>query len=107
MKRSVLAVVVVAALSLAGVPAQVGTASGSAPRVTAATPGLAGPAIVLASQKILHGYDIAMGPDGTGYVGWIDSTTSGSSDRAVHLCVLPKGATACSTVQVTSSLGLN
>jgi hypothetical protein len=107
MKRSVLAVVAAAILCLAGLPAQVGSASGSAPRITAAAPGLAGTPIVLAPNGDLKGYDIAMGPDGTAYVGWIAANSVGGDDRTVYLCELPKGATSCQALASTPSLGGN
>lgn len=108
MKRSVVAVVAASVLSLAGMPAaQVQGASGSPQRVAAAAPGLAGTPIGLGSQKDLHGYDIAMAPDGTAYLGWI-AASYGVADRTVYLCVLPKGATGCQGgVKSTPSLGMS
>jgi len=109
MKRSVVAVVVAAVLCLVGVPAQVQSASGSVERAAAVTaaPGLAGTPIVLATQKSFYGSDIAMGPDGTAYVGWIASSYL-QADRTVFLCVLPKGATSCQGgVKSTGSMGLS
>ena len=108
MKKSVLAVVTATVLCLAGLPAaQVQGASGPSQRVAAAAPGLAGTPIVLGSQMSLFGYDIAMGPTGTAYLGWIASTT-GQPERTVYLCELPKGATACQGgVKPTPSLGVS
>jgi hypothetical protein len=64
-------------------------APASAPSVK---PGLTGPAILLANHAEFSGYDMATGPNGTAYVGWIGDTGSG---RKVSLCTLPRGATKC------------
>jgi hypothetical protein len=75
-------------MSLSGAQAAV-RAPASAPSVK---PGLTGPAIILANNTQFSGYDMATGPNGTAYIGWIGDTGSG---RFVHLCVLPHGAKAC------------
>jgi hypothetical protein len=82
------AVALASAVTLA-VPA---TSAAAAPR-----PGPVGAAIVLAQHAEFTGSstDIATDSHGTAYVGWISSPTSNSSDRSVHLCVLPLGARAC------------
>jgi len=54
--------------------------------------GLAGPKITVANNEEFSGYDLATGPNGTAYLGWIGDTGSG---RMVHLCTLPRGATRC------------
>lgn len=107
MKRS-LPVLVVAVLCLTGLTGLTGLsavsgASGSVQRGFGTGAGVAGTPITLVSQHGIYGYDIAMGADGTAYVGWI-SNISGA-DRTVHSCVLPKNATAClGGVQSTPSL---
>jgi hypothetical protein len=65
------------------------------PPVAAAAPGpgLIGSPIDLADQGQFDGYDIAMTPDGTSYVGWISAAAN--SDRIVHLCIVPAGQLAC------------
>jgi hypothetical protein len=86
-----LAVTAAAALgvmSLSGAQAAV-RAPASAPSVKA---GLTGPAITLANNAEFSGYDMATGPNGTAYVGWIGNTGPG---RFVHLCALPRGARGC------------
>ncbi|TVZ03934.1 hypothetical protein EAS64_15990 [Trebonia kvetii] len=64
-------------------------APASAPSVKA---GLTGPAITLANNTQFSGYDLATGPNGTAYIGWIGDNGSG---RKVSLCTLPHGAKAC------------
>jgi len=76
------------AASLPGAQAAV-RAPASAPSVK---PGLTGPAITLANNTQFSGYDMATGPNGTAYIGWIGDTGSG---RFVHLCTLPRGAKGC------------
>jgi hypothetical protein len=68
--------------------------SAGAATVTPATPkaGLTGAALTLANNAEFSGYDLATGPNGTAYVGWIGNTGAG---RAVSLCTLPRGATRC------------
>jgi hypothetical protein len=83
------------------------TGLASFPAAQAAVRGSAGPAavapaapraglthapITLANNEEFSGYDMATGPNGTAYVGWIGDNGSG---RAVHLCTLPRGATRC------------
>jgi hypothetical protein len=60
--------------------------------VAAVKPGLTGSPITLATNAEFSGYDMATGPNGTAYVGWIGDTGSG---RTVSLCTLPRGATRC------------
>ena len=69
-----------------------GSAGPAAVRPAAAKAGLTGAAITLANNAEFSGYDLATGPNGTTYVGWIGNTGSG---RAVSLCTLPRGATRC------------
>ena len=80
--------VVPGVMSLTGAQAAV-RAPASAPSVKA---GLTGPAITLANDAQFSGYDMATGPNGTAYIGWIGNTGPG---RFVHLCALPRGARAC------------
>jgi hypothetical protein len=54
--------------------------------------GLTGPRITVANNEEFSGYDMATGPNGTAYLGWIGDS---GSDRMVHLCTLPRGATRC------------
>jgi hypothetical protein len=63
----------------------------------AARPGPVGAAFSILSGVSLTGQsgDIAMGANGTAYLGWISSSISNSNLRTVHLCVLPLGARAC------------
>ena len=75
-------------LSLSGAQAAV-RAPATVPSVK---PGLTGPAITLANNAQFSGYDMATGPNGTAYIGWIGDT---GSSRFVHLCTLPRGAKAC------------
>jgi len=75
-------------MSFSGAQAAV-RAPASAPSVKA---GLTGPAITLANNAAFSGYDMATGPNGTAYVGWIGNTGPG---RFVHLCTLPRGARQC------------
>jgi hypothetical protein len=58
----------------------------------AAKPGLVGPRITVADNAEFSGYDLATGPNGTAYLGWIGDSGAG---RQVHLCTLPRGATRC------------
>jgi hypothetical protein len=60
--------------------------------VAAVKPGLTGSAITLVTNAEFSGYDLATGPNGTSYIGWIGNTGSG---RTVSLCTLPRGATRC------------
>jgi hypothetical protein len=73
--------------------------AGPATSATAAKgkPGPVGAAIVLGTHAEFTGQstDIATDSHGTAYIGWISSPTSNSSDRSVHLCVLPLGARSC------------
>jgi hypothetical protein len=55
-------------------------------------PGLTGKTITVAKNAEFSGYDLATGPNGTAYLGWIGDTGSG---RLVHLCSLPRGAKSC------------
>jgi hypothetical protein len=58
----------------------------------AVKPGLTGPAIQLVTNAQFSGYDLATGPKGTAYLGWIGDK---GSSRTVSLCTLPRGATKC------------
>jgi hypothetical protein len=60
--------------------------------VAAAKAGLTGRPITVANNAEFSGYDLATGPNGTSYLGWIGDTGPG---REVHLCTLPRGATHC------------
>jgi hypothetical protein len=86
-----------AALSgLAFLPAAQAASLAPAGHATAAAAavkaGLAGPKITVANNAEFSGYDMATGPNGTAYLGWIGDSGSG---RMVHLCTLPRGATRC------------
>jgi hypothetical protein len=75
---------------LAAIP--VARAAAAAPAIVAAKPGLTGPAIQLITNAQFSGYDLATGPNGTAYLGWISAKVS---DRTVSLCTLPRGAAKC------------
>jgi hypothetical protein len=60
--------------------------------LAAAKPGLTGSPITVTNNAEFSGYDLATGPNGTAYLGWIGDTGGG---RQVHLCTLPRGATRC------------
>jgi hypothetical protein len=95
---------VAAAAALASAIALAGPATSA---VAAAKPGPVGAAIVLGTHAEFTGQstDIATDSHGTAYIGWISSPTSNSSDRSVHLCVLPLGARSCTGgVQAINSL---
>jgi hypothetical protein len=76
--------------------------------VTGHPAGLVGTPIKLYTQSF-SGYDVAANRAGTAYIGWISPTNgSGSTDRAIHLCKLPLGATSCvNGVQTIASLGVS
>ena len=91
---------VVIGVALAGglafaVPASSAPAHSAA--AAAARPGPVGAAFPILGGVSLTGQsgDIAMGADGTAYLGWISANISNSDLRTVHLCVLPLGARAC------------
>jgi hypothetical protein len=84
-----LAVLTAATTAQAAVGAPVARAAAAA---VAVRPGLNGPTIQLANNVQFSGYDLASGPNGTAYLGWIDAKVGG---RQVHLCTLPRGATKC------------
>jgi hypothetical protein len=81
---------------LASFPAAQAAVRGSAgpAAVTPAIPkaGLTGAAFTVANNEEFSGYDMATGPNGTAYVGWIGDNGSG---RKVSLCTLPRGAARC------------
>ncbi len=58
----------------------------------AVRPGLTGSPITLVTNAEFSGYDMATGPNGTAYIGWIGDTGSG---RKVGFCALPRGAVRC------------
>lgn len=90
---ALLSTIALAAAGVAAAPAPTRAASFGSP-------------IVLDSSVEMHGYDAVTDSAGTAYVGWISDSTSPGSPRQVHLCVLPKGATACSGgVQTDDALG--
>ena len=78
--------------SLQAAQAAVRVPAGPAAVTAAAKAGLTGSAITLANNTEFSGYDMATGPNGTAYVGWIGDSGSG---RKVSLCTLPRGATRC------------
>jgi hypothetical protein len=81
---------------LASLPAAQAAGRGPAEHVAAAAPaaksGLTGSPITVVGNAEFSGYDLATGPNGTAYLGWIGDTGAG---RQVHLCTLPRGATRC------------
>jgi hypothetical protein len=78
---------------LAAIPvAQAAAGAPAGPAIVAAKPGLTGPAIQLVTNAQFSGYDLATGPNGTAYLGWISDKGSG---RTVSFCALPRGATKC------------
>jgi hypothetical protein len=79
--------------SLSPVQAAVRAPAGpAAVTLAAAKPGLTGSPITVTNNAEFSGYDLATGPNGTAYLGWIGNTGAG---REVHLCTLPRGATRC------------
>lgn len=69
----------------------------------AAKAGLTGSPITLVTNAQFSGYDMAAGPNGTAYIGWIGDKGSG---RTVSLCTLPRGATRCAGgIQTIASAG--
>jgi hypothetical protein len=86
--------------ALAAVPsaAVAGTAA-----VPSGRPGLTHRPITLQDKAEFSGYDAATDAAGTTYIGWIGDSGSG---RKVHLCTLPRRATACAGgISVVDSLG--
>ena len=69
-----------------------GPAGPAAVTRAAAKAGLTGSPITVTNNAEFSGYDLATGPNGTAYLGWIGDTGAG---RQVHLCTLPRGATRC------------
>jgi hypothetical protein len=87
------AAAVVGAAAAAGIATLPAQATVHAPAVASVKPGLTGPAIMVANHtELSEGYDLATGPNGTSYLGWIGDNGSG---RKVSLCTLPRGAKAC------------
>jgi hypothetical protein len=68
--------------------------------LAAAKAGLTHSPITVTTNAEFSGYDLATGPNGTAYLGWIGDTGAG---RQVHLCTLPRGATRCAGVQTIAS----
>jgi hypothetical protein len=69
-----------------------GPAEHAAVTVAAAKAGLTHSPITVTNNAEFSGYDLATGPNGTAYLGWIGDTGAG---RKVSLCTLPRGATRC------------
>jgi hypothetical protein len=69
-----------------------GPAAPAAVTLAAAKAGLTHSPITVTNNAEFSGYDLATGPNGTAYLGWIGDTGGG---RQVHLCTLPGGATRC------------
>ncbi|MGD0701081.1 MAG: hypothetical protein ABSA02_14480 [Trebonia sp.] len=69
-----------------------GPAGPAAVTPAAAKAGLTHSPITVTDNAEFSGYDLATGPNGTAYLGWIGDTGAG---RQVHLCTLPRGATRC------------
>jgi hypothetical protein len=87
----------------AAVHAPAGPARHASVRAVAVKPGLTGSPITLVTNAQFSGYDMATGPDGTAYIGWIGDTGSG---RKVSLCTLPRGAARCAGgIQTIDSAG--
>jgi hypothetical protein len=75
----------------------------AAATLAAAKAGLTHAPITVTNNAEFSGYDLASGPNGTAYLGWIGDTGAG---RQVHLCTLPRSATRCAggvqTIAATS-----
>jgi hypothetical protein len=92
-----------AALAVASGPLTASAATLRAHSVPAAKPGPTHRPITLQNNAEFSGYDAAMDAAGTAYIGWIGNSGAG---RKVHLCTLPRGATACAGgASVIDSLG--
>jgi hypothetical protein len=79
--------------ALSPVQAAVRAPAGPAAAALPATKGgLTHSPITVTNNAEFSGYDLATGPNGTAYLGWIGDTGAG---RQVHLCTLPRGATGC------------
>jgi len=78
--------------SLPAAQAAVRPAAAASVIPAAVKPGLTGSLITVVNNAEFSGYDLATGPNGTAYLGWIGDNGSG---RAVSLCTLPRGATRC------------
>jgi hypothetical protein len=105
--RSAVAVAAAAALALS-VPLT-SSATAARPDPTRAAAALApagpdGPVITVDDQAAFSGVDMATDPStGTAYLGWISSNYATQTLRAVHLCVLPPGASSCAGGVLTTS----
>jgi hypothetical protein len=90
-------VAVLVALVALVAPAAASPVTGAHLGVRTGRPGPVGAAFPILSGVSLTGQsgDMAMGANGTAYLGWISSSISNSNLRRVHLCVLPLGARAC------------
>jgi hypothetical protein len=118
---SVAAVATIAALgvatatmapSAAGAPtSRAGTTSAASTLRSAVKPGRIGATITLAHNVSFDGdsrsYQMATDKSGDTYIAWISSNDNDSGGaRAVHLCVIPKGARACAgTVKTLDPTG--
>lgn len=92
-----------AVAALAAVPMAANAAAGRGPAVPSGRPGLTHRPITLQNKAKFSGYDMATDAAGTTYIGWIGDSGSG---RKVHLCTLPRRATACAGgISVVDSLG--
>lgn len=106
--RCVVAAAVAAALALSVPLTSSATAARPDPTrasaVALAPAGPDGPTITLDDQAAFSGVDVATDPaTGTAYVGWISSNYATQTLRAVHLCVLPPGASGCAGGVLTTS----
>ncbi len=91
------------ALTLAGPVHTSGAAVDAAVEAPPVKAGADGPVLVVEDQATFSGFDLATDPStGVAYLGWISSSAA-SPLRAVHLCVLPPGALACSGGVLTTS----
>lgn len=73
--------------------AQAGPAAPAAPAAPASRPGPVHRPILLQDHAEFSGYDAATDAAGTTYIGWIGD--NGTGLRKVHLCTVPRRATAC------------
>ena len=70
------------------------------------SPGPTTSPVTLTTGYTLSGYDVATSSSGMAYIGWIANTSKSLATRAVHLCEVKPGTTACSGgVQVVDALG--
>jgi hypothetical protein len=92
-------------LVLATFLASLTTVAVDRPSVAETPAGPTGQTLTLEDNADLHGFDVAMGSDGSAYVGWI-SSIGGSANRRVRLCRIPPGSLSCAGgIQSSESFG--